>query len=58
MIKGWNKRLNEKGMSLKSKIEEGTIVGWNFFHISDTVAIEGNGQSSFDETTNGNFEPD
>ncbi len=42
--KGLEQTAVRKGNVAQIKNEEGTIVGWNFFHISDTVAIEGNGQ--------------
>ena len=42
--KGMEQTAERKGNVAQIKNEEGTIVGWNFFHISDTVSIEGNGQ--------------
>lgn len=41
--KGLEQSVERKYNIAQIKNEEGTIVGWNFFHISDTLSLTGNG---------------
>lgn len=42
--KGLSQFAERKANVAQIKNEEGTTVGWNFFHISEVLPIEGNGQ--------------
>jgi len=42
--KGLEQTVERKGNVAQIKNEEGTIVGWNFFAISEVMTIEGRGQ--------------
>ena len=42
--KAMEQTVERKGNVARIQTEDGRVIGWNFFHISESVTIEGNGQ--------------